>query len=293
MILAAGLGTRLRPYTLARPKPLFPVVDKPLLLRSLEQLHRAGFGEVVVNAHHLREQIVAAVAGRKGTTVQVEDDILGTGGGLRLACPYFDDAPVLVVNGDIFHTIDLSEVYEQHCRTAADVTMVLHDYPRFNQVLVGRDDLIAGFGEKETGDMKVRCLAFTGIHVVQPSLLERIPAGAFHNIIDLYRSLIGEGKKVRALIARDHYWSDIGTPEDYLLLHQDILLGRLPDMEETAGKGPHYLGENVSLSTHEFRDWVCVGSNARIGSNARLTRVVVWDGAQVPDGARLSDAIVI
>ncbi len=293
MILAAGFGTRLQPYTLSRPKPLFPVLDKPLLLRCVEQLARAGFGDVVVNAHHLQEQIVAALAGMDGLTMQVEEEILGTGGGLRLACRHFDKAPVLVVNGDIFHTIDLAEVYARHCRTDAVVTMVLHDCPRFNDVLVGPDDRIFGFEKSARRDGLHRRLAFTGIHVIDPAVLERIPSGVFSSIIDLYEILIREGMAVRALVLKDHYWTDIGTPADYLLLHQDILLGNFLSGLKNSGAGPFYIGKDVSLSSPRFADWVSIGSGARIGSNARLSRVVVWDGAEVPAGADLRDTIVV
>ena len=107
MILAAGFGTRLLPYTELRPKPLFPLLNKPLLLLTIERLQRAGFDHIVVNCHHLRDQIVDLLQDLRGVVVQQEDIILGTGGGLRLALNVFRNEPVLVTNGDIYHSVDL------------------------------------------------------------------------------------------------------------------------------------------------------------------------------------------
>ena len=107
MVLAAGLGTRLRPYSLKRPKPLFPVLDTPLLTHTLNQLRRSGAEGIVVNAHHLREQIRTMLQGQGDVQLQMEDRELGTGGGLRLAQSHFGEAPFLAVNGDIVHDLDL------------------------------------------------------------------------------------------------------------------------------------------------------------------------------------------
>lgn len=117
MILAAGFGTRLLPYTLSRPKPLFPILNQPLLLLTIRRLQQAGCDHIVVNCHHLREQIVAALHGIPGVVVQEEVVILGTGGGLRKARALFRDEPVLVTNGDIYHTVDYRRLYRHHQET--------------------------------------------------------------------------------------------------------------------------------------------------------------------------------
>ncbi len=102
MILAAGFGTRLQPYSLIRPKPLFPVLNRPLLLATIDRLKNAGFSLIVVNCHHLRQQIVSAVKDIPGVIVQEEPLILGTGGGLALAARNLNNEPLLVTNGDMF-----------------------------------------------------------------------------------------------------------------------------------------------------------------------------------------------
>lgn len=291
MILAAGLGTRLRPYSLLRPKPLFPILDKPLLKLIIEQLRQAGVGPIVVNAHHLREQISAFLKNENGIIIQEEEKILGTGGGLRLALSHFGEAPILVTNGDIFHTIDLAWVYEQHEQSDATVTMVLHDYPRFNNVTVSKDNCILGFDGIEENEQDDKLLAFTGIHVIDPVVLKNIPEESFYDILDCYRAIIQNGGTVSALVVKDHYWTDMGTPDDYLALHNDLLEGKVASFSPM--QDPIFYGTEVDVDNDVcFEDWVCLGSRCRVEAGVKLSRVVVWDGARVAAGSQHSDTIV-
>ncbi|MFA6499219.1 MAG: sugar phosphate nucleotidyltransferase [Desulfurivibrionaceae bacterium] len=293
MVLAAGLGTRLRPYSLKRPKPLFPVLDTPLLTHTLIQLSRSGAEGIVVNAHHLREQIRAMLQGQGDVHVQMEDMELGTGGGLRLAQRHFGDAPFLAVNGDIVHDLDLAAAHRTHCVSDADVTMVLHDCPRFNNVRVNGEGRIVGFaGAAGEGE---RLLAFTGVQVINPAVLSLIPEGVFYNIIDCYTALLTRGGTIQALVVSDHFWTDMGTPADYLQLHEDILLkGRLPGFSSSHGASPFYLAKDVTLGAGvSLQDWVAIGHGATIGEGASLTRVVVWDGARVAPGSVVTDSIIM
>jgi len=293
MVLAAGFGTRLRPYSLKRPKPLFPVLGTPLLTHTLSQLRRSGAEGIVVNAHHLREQIRAMLQGQGDVYVQMEDMELGTGGGLRLAQSHFGDAHFLAVNGDIVHDLDLAAIYRSHCASGADVTMVLHDCPRFNNVRVNGEGRIVGFaGAAGEGE---RLLAFTGVQVINPAVLSLMPEGVFYNSIDCYADLLKSGGTIQALLVSDHFWTDMGTPADYLQLHEDILLnGRLPGFFPGNGASPFYLGKDVVLGAGvSFQDWVAIGHGASIGEGASLSRVVVWDGARVAPGSIVSDSIII
>ncbi|MDA8165170.1 MAG: nucleotidyltransferase family protein [Desulfobacteraceae bacterium] len=285
MILAAGLGTRLRPHSLLRPKPLFPVLGRPLLLRHVDRLRAAGFGPMVVNAHHLREQIVTLLAGEPDIIVQEEETILGTGGGVRLAAPHFGGEPALVINGDIDHDLDLGWVYRQHCASEATATLVLHDCPRFNTVEVAPDGRILGFGGPGPAAGN-RLLAFTGIQVLDPAILELVPPGVCASIIDCYRDVIRQGGRVQALVAKDHFWTDMGTPADYLALHEKLLTGGGESSPFLVAEGA-VLGEGVRLE-----GWAAIGAGARIGAGASLARVVVWDGAEVAPGERHADTII-
>ena len=279
ILLAAGHGTRLRPYTNIRPKPLFPVCNRPLLPRLLAQLRACDCSPILVNCHHLAEQIQTALAAWPELLIQVEPEILGTGGSLRQALNRLDNDPVLVVNGDLYHDIDLEQVYHRHLRSKNDVTLALHDYPRFNNVGV-EGDRVRNFGAREGAR-----LAFTGIQVVDPEVIELIPATGFHHIIDLYQELAVQDR-VGSCRVDGALWRDIGTPADYLQLHGELLAGNQDSggwLVDPAAR----VGAGVVLE-----GWGCIGPGAVIGNGARLCRTVVWDGAEVAANSTWVDAIV-
>lgn len=290
MILAAGFGTRLKPYSLLRPKPLFPLMDKPLLFHAIRDLQQAGFQKITVNAHHLREQFIEVLAQRNDIQLQLEIDILGTGGGLRLAAENMNSGPLLAVNGDIYHSIDLDWVYAQHVASGAKVTLVMHDFPRFNSVSVSNTDDVLSFGRESQGgeESTSRFLAFTGIHVIEPEVIHLMPVGVFYDIIECYRLLLQQGGTIKALRVAGHFWTDMGTPADYLALH-----GHLLHESAAAGGSLFFQGKNVRCgqNTH-LEDWSVIGSRAIIGDDVSLTRCVVWDGADVPSNTHCSDRII-
>ena len=276
IILAAGYGTRLRPYTDIRPKPLFPVGNRPLLHLLLEQARACACWPILVNSHHLAAQIEAALAPWPEVLRQFEPEILGTGGSLRQALNRLDNDPILVMNGDLYHQIDLEQVYHRHLLSKNDVTLALHDYPRFNNVTI-EGDRVRDFGG--AGDQQ---LAFTGIHVVDPEVIEQIPAHGFFHIIDLYRDLAREGR-VGYCRVDGALWRDIGTPADYLQLHAELLSGESRWLIDPTTR----IGSGVELA-----EWGCIGPGAVIGDGAQLCRSVVWDRAEVRAGAVYTDAII-
>jgi mannose-1-phosphate guanylyltransferase len=297
MILAAGLGTRLLPFTSQRPKPLFPILNKPLLHMTISRFRDSGFSEIIVNSQHLRQQIKKTLQNEANCILQEEETILGTGGGLRMALSHFNHEPVLVANGDIYHTVNYQEVYKNHCQANADVTLVLHDYPRFNDVAVDEKMLITGFNNSgEDQESLERILAFTGIHIINPDVLRIIPSDTPYCIIECYRKLLEQGGSIRAHLATDHFWTDMGTPEDYLKLHADLLEHKIPvyeELNEVLNEAPFVGMQKASIAKDvKLLDWVCIGKGATIGAGATLQRSVIWDGASVPAGSIIQDAIV-
>lgn len=291
MLLAAGLGTRLRPYSDVRPKPLFSVLNRPLLLLLIDLLREAGCGTIVVNGHHLAHLVEQAVRGLPGVLFQNEPEILGTGGSLRQALPRLSDEPLLVMNGDICHDVDIASLYRHHLRGGNVVTMALHDWPRFNTVAV-RDGAVRAFssGRRAAG---ARLLAFTGIQVVEPAIIRRMPAGRFFHIIDLYEELIREGGRIGYCRVDGGYWRDIGTPDDYLQVHAEILTGaRTPSLPLPRPDSPWLVSPRAAVGANvRLTGWGAVG-RAVVGAGAHLCNCVVWDGAAVPPGVCLRDAIV-
>jgi len=288
MILAAGLGTRLLPHTLVRPKPLFPILNQPLLLLTIKRLQKIGFDRVVVNCHHLREQIVAAIDGLSGVIVQEEESILGTGGGLRAALDYLEDEPLLVTNGDIYHTIDFNDFYQFHIANGASVTMAMHDYNRFNSVMVKSDKVVSFDNLNESS-----LLAFTGIHMIEPEILKEIKQNSYSCIIDHYRKLLDDNVTISCYPADDCFWTDMGSPADYLHLHEGLLKNDIPCWPEIGPVRKFYcIDKKAKLPTNiEVADWACIGG-AHIGDGSHLERVVVWDDVSIPAGSWLVDEIV-
>ena len=247
MILAAGLGTRLLPLTEKRPKPLFPILDRPLIDILIRTLGRAGCEAIVINTHHLADMIDQFVKDQNydiPVVTRYEPTILGTGGAVRNVEDFWNDEPFLVINGDILTDVDLVGVYRFHLNHKHPVTLVLHDFPQFNHVWVAENNDVIGFGHREPCPPKTakhrqgilegedaersasngmtqgpeadyRKLAFTGIQVVDPSVLRFIPKGTCYSIIDAYCKMIGEEIGIKGFIAQNHYWHDIGTISGY------------------------------------------------------------------------------
>ena len=288
MILAAGVGTRLLPHTLIRPKPLFPILNQPLLLLTIKRLQRLGFDHIVVNCHHLRDQVVAAISEVSGVVVQEEETILGTGGGLRTALKFIRDEPLLVTNGDIYHTVELREFYRYHVENKAPVTLAMHNYFRFNNVVV-REGRITSFDDRTACNQ----LAFTGIHMINPEILENIEPDRYSCIIDHYRNLLNAGVDILSYRADGCYWTDMGTPVDYLNLHQGLLKNDIPCWPEVETvRKPYCIDKKAKLPANiELASWACIGG-AHIENGSHLERVVVWDDVYISAGSRLVDEIV-
>ncbi len=222
MILAAGLGTRLLPYTHHTPKPLFTLSGKPVLDRMIHCLKQAGCEAVIINTHHLHHQIEAFIASQNYPLkihVKHEPTILGTGGAVKNVSDFLGDNPFMLINSDIVTNIDLRRVYNFHASHHHPVTLVLHDYPEFNNVSVDSNECVVEF-HSETADNR---LAFTGIHVMDPQILGVIPDGQFFSILDAYKKVIANKQCIKAFIVKGHYWKDIGTPEAYKQAALDIM----------------------------------------------------------------------
>ena len=292
MVLAAGLGTRLRPVTDRVPKPLFPLANRPILERNLELLFRHGFDTIVVNAFHLATQVVRLVEelarrwGRRGERdlrLQAvrEEELLDTGGGIGHASHLFrSDLPLLVLNSDIFISFSPRSLLALHSRLGGAATLLLHRRPGLERVHMageGSRDVV-GFGPG--GHM-----AFTGAYCLSPSIISMLPKDRPCSIIEVFNRAMAAGMKVVAAfpheVAQDgpFLWEDIGTPRGYLAAHHLYLRAR----------GRNLLAETPLPQGVEVRDWAVVGRGCRIGERAVLERAVLWDGVEVEAGEHLRD----
>ena len=220
MILAAGYGTRLQPYTNHTPKPLFSIAGRPLLGILIGSLQKAGCTAVIINTHHLPHKIEAFINKqnyRLPVSIRHEPRILGTGGAIKNVSDFWDDQPFMVINGDIVADLDLKAVYGFHCSHHQPVTMVLCDDPEFNSVSVDQTKRITGFYSQSTRGNRASAgtFTFTGIQVLNPEVLDYIPEKEFYSSIDAFQSLLRDGKILRAYIIEKSLWYDIGTPKRY------------------------------------------------------------------------------
>lgn len=288
MILAAGLGTRLLPHTSIRPKPLFPILNTPLLLLTIERLKNFGFDHIIVNCHHLREQIVDVLCSVGGVVVVEEEIILGTGGGLRGALPHMKDEPILISNGDIYHTVNLYELYKYHRVHNHRITLGMHDFFRFNTVSMNGHKVDAFSKDKQ-----LPRLAYTGLQVVEPELLQDIKEGQYSCIIDHYRKLLESGVEIDCFRVDDCYWTDMGTVDDYLALHEGLLFEKIPCWQEIGKvRKPYCIANRAKLPSQiDLEEWVCIGE-AKIGNKTHLKRCVVWDDVVLHGGMELTDKII-
>lgn len=291
MILAAGLATRLRPLTHGRPKVLIPIQNRPLLHWLLEYLCGAGAEEVIINAHHLSDELVDAVQRANfpiPVHVQVEKVLLGTGGGIRNVADFWDERPFVVINGDILSYIDLREVCLKHESSGAMVTLVLKDEPRFNRVQVAEDGRILSFsGGPE------KHLAFTGIHVLNPEVLAIIPADSPISIIDCYLQLISRGKKVMAHVVKEQYWRELGSLERYLQVHQELFQLREAPFQGLKVGGKAVVHESARLrSDTRLNGMVCIGRDCEVDSDVVINESVIWDQVKVETGCSIRRSII-
>ncbi len=222
MILAAGFGSRLRPHTNFIPKPLFTIAERSVLDMLIGSLIAAGCESIVVNIHHLAENITRFLQSRIYPVpifTSYETEILGTGGAIKKAAHLLGKRPFLVTNSDIVTNVNFKTVYDFHLGHDYPVTLVLTDDPQFNRVPCDAQGFIRDFQnpvkkEKDT-ECRMRNYTFTGIQVMDPKVTEFIPAGRFYNSIDAYRSLLASGESIKAFFLENNYWTDIGTKSRY------------------------------------------------------------------------------
>jgi NDP-sugar pyrophosphorylase family protein len=315
-VLAAGLGTRLRPLTDHRPKPLCPICGVPILAQSLALLEASNLRDVVVNAHHLSGQIQSFVEKRSRSDfrlrVQVElPDILGTGGGLRKASDILDDTFV-VLNGDILCHADLGALLGGLSDAGTDAVMLLRrdeDAARYGVVAVdpgGRVVRLSDVASLPGANPVSLDTHFTGVHALRRQVLDRIPASGTSCVIrTVYRDLVTEGRVTG--IVHVGSWVDVGSPAEYLRANLEVLAGRVrPSLDPwaEAAFGLRFRDDGNPESVGVVSDCdidpraflvgpVWLGPGAVIGPGAEVgPGVVVGAAARVGAHSRLRRCVV-
>jgi NDP-sugar pyrophosphorylase family protein len=300
MILAAGLGERLRPLTSRRAKPSIPLLNRPLILRVLDYLQLHGVRQTVINLHHLPGSIKDVVAAGRPPGLQVayslEAEILGTAGGLKRAESHFRGGGTLtLINSDFVVDCDLDVAMQAHRRSGAVATMVLvpaEPGQSYGVVEMAEDGLIHRIsGRPETHPKGAcPCYTFTGIHLLEPEILDRIPPGIPCCINkDIYPSLIKAGRAIHGFVHRGQ-WLEFGTPGLFLEGSFALLRsgGAAPMVEHPFLLGPDCtFGDGASCSAG-----LIAGARLKLGPGARLQRTIVHDDVEIGAAAELVDCIV-
>ena len=229
MILAAGLGTRLRPLTNDRPKALVEVAGRTLLEITLRRLASFGIQEVIVNVHHFGDMVVEYLKKNKNFGMRIEisqeDVLLDTGGGLKKAGWFFlekenHDEPFMLHNVDVLSTIDLAAMVAAHRESKALTTLAVQNRKTSRYLLFDDRGRLCG---RRTGDQPPELVrqaqrpkpwAFSGIHVISPRMLELMTEDGVFSIINSYLRLAGKGDSIVAFNADEYYWRDLGKPEN-------------------------------------------------------------------------------
>ena len=225
MVLAAGLGTRLRPLTNDRPKALVELNGRTLLQITLERLKSFGILEVIVNAHHFADSLIDYLAANANFGIKIaisrEDVLLDTGGGLKQAAWFFKDSnePFILHNVDVISNIDFTRMLAFHNSNSALATLAVQPRDSSRYLLFDYDNELVGRRIKNSlpeiarPSEHLHPFAFCGIHIISPRLLNLITEEGIFSIIPPYLRLSAAGERIVAFRADEYYWRDLGTPE--------------------------------------------------------------------------------
>jgi NDP-sugar pyrophosphorylase family protein len=237
MILAAGLGTRLRPLTNDRPKALVELNGHTLLEMTLARLREFGIRDVIINVHHFADKVIDYLKANEnfGMSVAIsrEDVLLDTGGGLKKAAWFFQqgaaEEPFLLHNADVISTIDLARMLRYHAENHALATLAVQDRKTSRHLLF--DDHLQLCGRRFEREQRtewaretepVQPFGFSGIHVISPRLLPMIEGDGAFSIIPSYLQMAAQGERILAFRADEYYWRDLGTPESLIKAAEEI-----------------------------------------------------------------------
>ena len=285
-VLGAGLGTRLRPLTNHCPKPLIPVANRPLMTYAFDHLQGVGVERFVVNTHWradvFREVFPEPHYGSSPIALREEKpEVLETAGGIKNVEDLLGDQPFWVYNGDILSTLPLEPALRAHRAAGNEVTLVLRS--KDGPLQVSWDEstgLIADLGRRLQPDRTPGYL-FTGIYLVEPAFLRRIPAATKISVVPIFCEMIKEGARLGGVVIDDGEWFDLGSRAQYLAVHQ--FLGQGPWIDPTATVAPDAQITGASA----------VGAHAVIGAGARIHDSLIWARGEVAPAADLESCIVV
>jgi mannose-1-phosphate guanylyltransferase len=296
MVLAAGLGTRLRPLTYEIPKPMVPVLDRPVMEHILDLLDKHSVEGVIANLHYFPDTI----RGHFGERIEYryEEELLGTAGGVRACANFFGDQPFLVISGDALTDIDLGALAARHRESGGIATLSVKKVPdtrEFGVVLHDREGRVTGFQEKPAPEEALSDLGNCGIYMFDPKIFDYFPDRPFVDWAkDVFPALL-ENDAPFHIHEVAQYWNDVGSLGELRQGTFDALRGELRlEMEgEEVRPGVTVAGSSSLPADVEVDGPAWIGRDVRIGTGVRLMGpVVLGDGASIGDRAQLRECIV-
>jgi mannose-1-phosphate guanylyltransferase len=302
MVLAAGLGTRLRPLTYELPKPMVPVLDRPVMAHIVDLLDRHGYDEVIANLHYFPETIRDYFGAR--LVYREEPELLGTAGGVRNCADFLtagtgDGRTFLIISGDALTDIDLTAFVARHRQAGGIGTLAVkrvENTREFGVVLHDSDGRITGFQEKPDPAEALSDLGNCGMYLFEPEIFDYFPDRPFVDWAnDVFPALLEHDVPFH-IHQMDEYWNDVGSLDELRAGTFDALRGDLHvEMPGEAIAEGVLAGEGTELTgTALIEPPVWIGSNVTIGADARLQGpLTIGDGAVIGDGAALRDSVVL
>ncbi|EEG77511.1 sugar phosphate nucleotidyltransferase [Dethiobacter alkaliphilus] len=318
MILAAGLGTRLRPLTNSVSKPMVEMANRPCMEHAVRLLAKYGVKDIVVNLHYMPEIIQEHFGDGSAFGVNItysyEKELMGTAGGFKRVQKFFGDEPALIISGDALTDVNLEQLYKFHKENEAIATLALKQVadPTQYGVVVREGNKIVQFQEKPKLEEAISNLANTGIYLFDPRIFDHIPADTFYDFgKQVFPELLEKGEKMCGYVMKE-YWCDVGDLTMYREAHYDMLTGvvrvELPGKElpgniwfgdrvsvhpDVKIVGPVLLGNNCTIKEGaRIYGPVVLGDNTVVEKDAVIKRSILWDNVLVQNNADLADTIV-
>jgi NDP-sugar pyrophosphorylase family protein len=288
-VLGAGLGTRLKSLTARRPKPLIPVMNRPLIESAFDRLIGIGVERLIVNTHWRAERYAeffpsGSYRGAELIFREETPEILETAGGIWNVRDLLGSEPFIVFNGDILTTLRLDPAIETHRASGNEVTMILRTSGGPLQVACDGSRVLDIGGRVDAG-AGPRFL-FTGIYIVSPEFIRRIPPAEKISVVPIFCAMIRAGARLGGIVLDDGHWWDLGNRESYLAAHRE--LAALPEFSPAPWIHPSaQIGHGAQITGAS-----AIGSHTRIGADARLHDCVVWVRGEVAPGAALERCVV-
>jgi mannose-1-phosphate guanylyltransferase len=296
IILAAGYGTRLQPLTDILPKPLVPLVGRPLVRHTISRLLQSGINSIGINTHHHAALMQKFAAEQNDCCLHISHEpiILGSAGGIRGFHGFLEDEDFfLALNGDCISNIACEHYLPDFLHHAPLVMMLLHDCQGYNNVCINSSREVIDLRDTLQPTNQDARLAYTGIAFISRAFLDLIPPGSSELVPLLLQLITTRPGSVRAAIVHNSIWRDIGTPASYMQAHREILLQRLPLIPECDMPAASlFLGEGSIIPEDCIvKGFTSIGKNCRIEPGCTLRDCIVWDQTTITAGSTLNSVV--